>query len=428
MRDVLIVGFLWPYIGGSKRVIGLAQYLPEFGWQPVVLTAPLRERPPTAIRIVEAEYRGLLGRSVRFVGLSDKFALGDQLKERVRGLPPAVEAMLRRGFDLFREVVAYPDEHKRWIPHALAAADWFIAHNRVHALLSIWPWSTHLIARELKRRHSIPWAADLADLWSQNSAYPYGQVRKWFDRRLEVRTLADVDALTTSSTPLAERLGALHGRAEIPAILIGFDPQIINHAAGRLPDRFTITYTGVFYAGKRDPLPFFKALGDLLAERRIDPQSIEVRIYGPEQAWVRQEIEQCGVAQVVRLLPTVPYEEVIRRQRESHVLLQVNWSDASERGVFSGKLLDYLAAARPVLAAGGAGKDEVVIGILRETNAGVYVVTIEEIKTAIMHFYLEYQATGTVVYTGNLRKVERYSNRAMAGAFAAVLDQIAVEG
>jgi len=31
MKKVLLIGFLWPYLGGSKRVIGLANHLEEFG-------------------------------------------------------------------------------------------------------------------------------------------------------------------------------------------------------------------------------------------------------------------------------------------------------------------------------------------------------------------------------------------------------------
>ena len=105
--------------------------------------------------------------------------------------------------------------------------------------------------------------------------------------------------------------------------------------------------------------------------------------------------------------------------------MQLNWNDRNEKGVFSGKFLDYLAAGRPILAAGGTGNDEVVIKILKETHAGVYVSGIDDIKKAIKLFYSEYLSSGTIQYKGDWEEIEKYSNRSMAAHFARHLDEIA---
>jgi len=424
MKKVLLIGFLWPYLGGSKRVIGLANHLEEFSWQPNILTAPLQKRPPDHLRIIQTGYRGILGRGARLLGLDEKAPVGEQVKERIRGLSPGSMAILRWGSDMFREVYAYPDEHKGWIPYALSSADEFIRREKCDALLSIWPYSSHLIAQELKKRHGLPWIADLADLWSDNSAYPYGRIRKWFDTRLEKRTLGDADTLMTSSGPLAERLAWIHPQKKIGVNIIGFDPDIMNTPPKSLGKQFTIIYTGVFYWKKRDPYPFFKALSELRAENKVQPGDLEVHVYGPDQGWVQQEIRELSVGEIVKQFPSIPYQDCIEKQRESHVLLQLNWNDVNERGVFSGKLLDYLAAGRPILAAGGSGNDDVVIEILRKTGAGVYAVSVEEIKAAILRFIEEYRKTGTLVYRGKWEEVEKYSNREMAKTFARNLNLI----
>jgi hypothetical protein len=428
MRKVLIIGFPWPYIGGSKRVIGLASHLSDFGWEPVILTAPLQREGPRDLLIVQTEYRGLLGRSARVLGLNEKSDLGEQLKGRVRGVSPCVKNALRGGFRLFLEIAAFPDEHRGWRRFAVAAAEGIIEHKSIDAMISVWPVTSHVIAGEVKSRVRLPWIADLADLWSDNSAYPYGRLRKWFDTRLERQTLKDADALTTSSWPLAERLSHLHGGRQTSAILIGFDPRIVNYPAAPLEKRFTVSYTGMFYAKKRDPRTFFTALKELIAERRVDPQEMDVRLFGSRQDWIQAQIEESGVSTVVRQCGEVSLEECVRRQRESHVLLQVNWNDPTEKGVFSGKLLDYLAARRPILAAGGSGNDLVVREILRETNAGIYAVSNEEIKRSLERFYQEYKANGSVAYSGDWKEVEKYSNQSMAREFAALLDQISGRG
>jgi undecaprenyl pyrophosphate phosphatase UppP len=47
----------------------------------------------------------------------------------------------------------------------------------------------------------------------------------------------------------------------------------------------------------------------------------------------------------------------------------LKWEDPQERGVYSGKVFEYLAAKRPILATGGT--DDVITELLNETNAGI---------------------------------------------------------
>jgi hypothetical protein len=424
MKKVLVIGFLWPYIGGSKRTIGLAKYLKEFGWQPVILTPLSSAKPPSELWVVQTGYCGLLGKGARAFGLSDQSNLSDQLKAKVSGGSPAFKNILRWGYHILCEIAAYPDEHKKWRSHALAAAEDLISKVDVEALISVWPVSAHLVARDLKIKHNLPWIADLADLWSDNSGYPYSRLRKSFDKRLELCTLQDADVLTSSSRPLAERMSQLHGGRKVDAIMMGFDPEIVNQPPKRVRTPFTITYTGIFYKEKRNPFLFFKALQQVIEENRIDSNDLRVRFYGPQYDWVARQIKECGLSTVVQQCGQVSFDEVLERQRESHVLLQINWSDVNEKGVFSGKFMDYLAARRPILAAGGTGNDEEVIRILEETQAGVYAVTPDEIKSALKSFYQEYKETEMVGYRGDPHHVSIYSNRSMCEKFAELLNEI----
>ena len=40
MKKVLIITYYWPPAGGAgvQRVLKFAKYLPQFGWQPIILT------------------------------------------------------------------------------------------------------------------------------------------------------------------------------------------------------------------------------------------------------------------------------------------------------------------------------------------------------------------------------------------------------
>ena len=47
MKKVLIITYYWPPAGGPgvQRVLKFAKYLPEFGWQPIILTVKNGEYP-----------------------------------------------------------------------------------------------------------------------------------------------------------------------------------------------------------------------------------------------------------------------------------------------------------------------------------------------------------------------------------------------
>ena len=60
MKRVLIITFFFPPRPGvaSLRLRGLAKYLPDFGWEPVILTPKLPKAPDPRFRVIETPYPG----------------------------------------------------------------------------------------------------------------------------------------------------------------------------------------------------------------------------------------------------------------------------------------------------------------------------------------------------------------------------------
>jgi hypothetical protein len=104
-------------------------------------------------------------------------------------------------------------------------------------------------------------------------------------------------------------------------------------------------------------------------------------------------------------------------------LLLLNWEDPLEKGTYTGKIFEYLAAQRPILVTGGFGND-VVEELLAETSSGVYCSTVEAIKKAVRESYLEYETKGKVAYNGIVEKIGKYSYREMAKSFAEILGNL----
>jgi len=340
------------------------------------------------------------------------------------GVPLAIregrKSFTTKMITFIKEIVAYPDEQKNWYPFAIETGMKIMKENNFEAIISSsGPVTSHLIAKELKSRFDIPWLADLRDLWTQNHYYPYGIIRKWFERRLEINTLLWADALVTVSEPLAETLNTLHPKKSIFTILNGFDPDDVNMNVP-LTKEFTITYTGILYQGKRDPELLLKAIRELIDENIIKLDNIRVNFFGPTQYWLEQDIKKYNLNGIVKQYGIVPREVALKKQRESQILLLLNWDDPNEKGVYTGKIFEYLAAKRPILAIGGP--KGVISELLTETNSGFHSSNLENLKIFIMKCYEDYEKKGQVQYCGKIEKVNKYSHYEMAKKFSKVLE------
>lgn len=424
MKKVLIIGFLHPFTiqrKGSFRQLPLAKQLPEFGWQPIVLTGPLDKKLKVPFRVVETSYRDALAFWKRLFRLNPNAGVGEQLKERlgIANRKSLLDFFLTRG----EEILYYPDSAKGWKPFALRASEELLQQESIDAIISCSnPVTSSLVVSKLKDKYKIPWVADFADLWSQNHDYHYSPLRRWLDRRLELKTLSKTDALVTVSEPWAEKLRALHRGKSVYTITHGFDPEEVNIPPASLTSKFTITYTGTIYAGKQDPTKLFAALRDLISDKAMEPSDIEVRFYGTRAVWLEREINRYGLSNVVKHYERLPKEVAVGKQRESQLLLLLRWEDPQEHGWHSGKLYEYLAARRPILATGGA--KDVIQELLEETGAGICAATIEEMKRTLQKLYQEYKLKGKVAYSGIESKINKYSHQEMARKFAEILDSL----
>jgi len=418
MKKVLIVSHFWPYRGGSKRVIGLAKYLSEFGWEPVILTGPLNRKPNLKVRYLEVEYRDIFG-------FKAKIDFSDRMGRKIKDTPPFFKNFLRNVFKYVAEVIVYPDEYKYWKPSAVRAVEDILKKEKIDAIISIWPVTSHLIAKELKDKYQIPWIADFPDLWTQNHNYHYGFIRKFFEQRLEKKTLSSADALTTTSWPWTEKLRILHKNKLVYTINHGFDSEKVNIPSADLTSKFTITYTGLIYTGKQDPFKILIALKDLISEGFINPSDVEIRFYGSKNAQLQKKIKENQLSSFVKQYGIVDREISLEKQWESQILLLLNWEDKNkeEKGVYTGKIYEYLAAQRPILSTGGLDND-VIKELFDKTKAGVSCPGIEDIKKTLKQFYSEYKEKEKVNYKGNWLEINKYSHREMARKFVDILNKI----
>ena len=431
LKKVLIIANLFH---ASPRIPGIAKYLHEFGWEPIILTTPVGAdinrfgAPPKYFRnycrIIETKgYQQKKNVMVRAIKLIKRKPL-----DKTKLLYTFAKTVFRFFNNLYQklylEIICYPDGEKKWKPFAIEEGSKILQNENIDAIISSSsPVTCHLIAKKLKSMYGIPWIADLRDLWTQNHNYPYHSIRKYIEKRLEEKTFNYADALVTVSSVWADKLSTLHKKEKVFTITNGFDSEESDKNQIDSTLKFTITYTGQIYSGKQDTSKLLIALRDLLSDGIINSEDISVRFYGPENESLKKDIKKYKLTGIVKQHGVIPRELAIKKQKESQSLLIFYWSDKKEKGWYPLKLFEYLASNRPIIVTGGFGGD-VVEELLNKTKAGVYCKTVKDIKEALIKFYSEYKQQGKVNNNANMNEINKYSHKKLAKNFSFVLNNL----
>lgn len=436
MKKVLIVANLYD---ASPRIPGISKYLPQFGWEPVILTVPLKDDPrnllsfPTDFRkntrIIETEnYEDIfyfIRKLLASLGFKKEKSIVGQAKDMagIKGKKSFVDWLFLK----YLEIFAYPDEKKGWIAIAGKRGKELLKNEKFDAILSSSPTpSSHVIAKRFKEFSNTRWVVDMRDPWSLNHNYHYGKIRKFFDSRLDKKTIEKSDSIVIVSDFLRNELKKYYVREDIFTITNGFDPERMNKNPGQgVSSKFTIVYTGQVYLGKQDPMIFFKALGNLVTEGKIDKRDLEVKFYGADYEWLKNDIVKYNLSDIFKYYLRIPQAKVIEKQREAQLLLLFVWEDRSVVPGHTSKIFEYLAAQRPIIATGGYGQENNEVAVLlKETGSGVYAITVEDVKDNLLKFYTEYKKNKVVSYSGKMEEIKKYSYIALAEKFAIVLNKI----
>ncbi|WP_161595141.1 glycosyltransferase [Mariprofundus erugo] len=273
-------------------------------------------------------------------------------------------AVLRWLGKLYKHLFNLPDAQIGWLFPALSAGKAMCENWQPDIIYASAPsFTSLLVSRRLAKISGCPWVAEFRDLWVDNPYNDFPVWRQKLERIWERRVLASASGLVTVSQPLADTLKQYFN---LPVIVItnGFDPDDYPSDVSRSTDGLLhINYTGMIYPGRRDPGPLFEALRILGSDR------IRVNFYGRYLESAREMARSIGVGHLVQIHPPVPYVQSLRLQCEADLLLLLLWNSSQEKGVFTGKVFEYLGSGRPILVVGGS--DNVAAELISEKDAGM---------------------------------------------------------
>ncbi|MBU0605788.1 MAG: glycosyltransferase [Candidatus Omnitrophica bacterium] len=435
-RKVLIISYVWPPMEGVglMRAMKFVKYLPENGWEPIVLTIKAEKSaaqagsiPSCDTKVFRSDYRDVAGEIKRLFSVKRARCGNDGHNEAARkGCEKS-----RRSPSFIREMVLIPDDQIGWYKFAVDEGRKIVGREGVDLIISTSPPETaHLIGRALKKAFNIPWVADLRDLWSEDHFRERPFIKKLVLRRIEKTVLKDADRVVTVSEPWAEtlRLSLGAGKNKVEVIENGFDEEDFGKAVYGGNKKFTISYTGKLHADKQPVAGLFKILKDLIGEGRIDRDRIQVDFYvmGYAKPDISEMARSYGLNGVVFEHGMVDYKRSLEIQRVSDVLLFIQWQGRGGDGWYSAKIYDYIGSGRPILAL--AGKRGIVADLISETSSGIMAEDEVSLREALLKLYCEHVENGFVKYAGNEANIANHSRKMRARKLAALLDSVITKG
>lgn len=430
MKKVLIISYYWPPGSGAgvQRWLKFSKYLRGFGWEPVIYTPENPEYPeadsslevdvPKGIQVIKQKiwepyqlYKFFSGRKQ-----SEKVQAGFLSENKEPGLSERMATWLRGNLFI-------PDARKYWIKPSVRFLNGWLKDNKIDAMVSTGPpHSMHMIALGIKERKDIPWIADFRDPWTQIDFYHHLMLTHWADarhKRMEFRVLRQADRVVTVSPGCAEGLEVISGRS-VDVITNGYDPDDLMD----IPDfdyrHFSITHLGSMNAD-RNPAGLWEALAALLHDDPFLKEKLKIRFIGKTDISVMQSLKRLGLSRFSEHLSFLPHQEAIRQAANSALLLLALNNTPNVMGIAPGKMYEYLAMKRPIIAIGPPEGN--AAAIINETNSG-YTLPFDDkdsmtatLKKCFQHYrdktlYMENQHT------------ERYTRKILCRQLADILNQI----
>ena len=351
MRHCLFIAyeFSTKHIGGSIRAIKFAQYLPQHGWIPHVVTAtPPEEHPDfghdwpgslTYSPSPERDYGG--GTKIEDEGLS----VLEQNPWWLRRL-----AFVKQLLPLERQLVWYRNLRR----DAWSA----VSGVSVEVVLSTSaPYVVMLFGRWLASRLGVHHVVDIRDDWVDWLKF---NPRSWVSRQLLEAYTGWVARRTVAMTVPTQLVQArMHEAYGIPVHVIrnGYDEPHFAHvplAAEAVDPAGPLRLVHLGWLGE------FRSLApllDVLAEDDELSAAVHIDQYGLVEPDQPELVAARGMEDCVTFHPHLEHAEVIDQMARADVLLLLQGYGLE--GAIPGKLFEYLRARRPILlhAIPGAAMD-----------------------------------------------------------------------
>lgn len=384
-------------LSGVQRTLKFVKYLPEFGWNPIVLTTTADTPYYAFDESLLDELRPLEEAGKLTIYRTD----GDPTIGKAVKKDGNVLKLPRQSWQRLRskivQTIRQPDSRIKWKEFAMKKAEEIFANHKIDAIFSTAPpYTDFLIACALKEKYQVPYVMDYRDAWVANPvlnfyATPFHRAKA---KKMEYECLRASDSITVANRRMKEVLLQNYDFLDWNDVHIlshGYDPDDIIKAKERASqlereDTFRITYSGAFYVG-RSPKVMLQAAAAAIAENKELGTQLELSFVGILQDEYRKLTKKLGLERIVTEHGYLQHNEAVAHAMASDVL----WMTMSDDMSAPGKMYEYFGMRKPVL--GLVPRESHAARLLKEYGNAVIVEPddVQEAKRAILDLYSKWK-------------------------------------
>ncbi len=425
-KPVLIISYYWPPAGGPgvQRWLKFAKYLPQKGFDITVVVPQNHDYPvldqsllneiPASIQIIKVP---ILEPSRLAGSLSRK-----RTKNLQRGIINKKSSWLEHAMLWLRGNLFIPDARVGWKQPVLkAVAPYFELNKNVTVITTGPPHSVHLIGMELKIQFpSIKWLADFRDPWTTigyHKELKLGKRAQKIHLELEQKVLDNADLLLVTS-PHTGKEFALKTKTPIQLITNGYDLQP-NQNHNQPDGKFVLAHIGTLLAN-RNPRLLWEVLQELCEQSQEFASDFKLQLAGNVGNDILNSIKFYGLDTYLDYDGYLNHEQAVSLMYHAQALLLIEIDTEETRAIIPGKIFEYFASRRPIIAIGPRGA--AIELLITDTHAGEFFNYQQKtaLKKHIMALYHLYKKNKNTCNLNN--QIERYHRSYLTQILAKSID------
>jgi len=355
-----------------QRWLKFSKYLPEFGWEPVILTVDPQYAayPVTDVSLIDdlpASVKVYSTPATNYFSVYRK----DKSKIPTAGFANNIDNSIKgKIFRFVRGNLFLPDPRRGWNKFAFRKACELIKTEGITNIITTSPpHSTQLIGLKLKNRFpGLKWIADLRDPWTD--IYYYKQffptiLSKAIDESYEKSVLKRADKIITVGESLKAVFSSKgEGISEKTFVVTnGYDESDFSLTPSVPPANLTITYVGTL----SDIYPV-ESLVMSLKKLVASGHDFTMRFVGTISDRSKELLLDAIPAKFLDFLPYVAHTEAVKYMINSSFLVLIIPSHSSNKSIITGKLFEYIASGTPIVYIGPQDGD--AAHIIRSAGSG----------------------------------------------------------
>lgn len=347
---MLVLLYYFPPMGGSgvQRPLKFLKYLPEFGWQPIVVCPDFPDFLQIDADLAAQDWFS----SMKIYRVQEQSAYAKAAKTGLLNLPETAKKFLRW-------ITAWwmmPDNKKKWQETALLGARKALKeHPDISLIFSSGPpFSNLLAASRLAKEYQLPYIADYRDAWVDGhlSLFP----TPWHRKKhldLQQKALAHAQGVVAINEAIL-KTARLKNHQKGVVITQGFDQDDFDRAKNLAPDarlqdrhwRYFI-HSGLFYNERRvDEL--FLAFSRFIKQHPT--YRLKLVLQGGLRTTDKAKAMELGIQDLVIDLGYQPHLQAIRNALQCDALILLIGHRKKPEQIATGKLYEYMGLSKPIVA------------------------------------------------------------------------------